>query len=61
MRWKLLDASGFAQMTEAHKAQTRTDMESQTSVLVGSAMLYLARAQMLTKPLSTSIPSSAKS
>lgn len=50
---KVLDASGFAQMTEAHKAQIRTDMESQTSVLVGNALLYLARAQMLTKsPLS---------
>ena len=46
---KVLDASGFAQMTGAHRAQIRTDMESQKSVLVGDAMLYLARAEMLTK------------
>ena len=50
---KLLDASSFAQMTEAQKAKIRADMESQTSVLVGNALLYLAPAQTLTKsPLS---------
>ena len=50
---KVLNASSFAHMTEAQRAKIRADMESQTSVLVGNAVLYLARAQTLTKsPLS---------
>jgi len=49
----VLNASGFAEMTEAQKAKIRSDMESQTSVLVGNALLYLAPARTLTKsPLS---------
>ena len=49
----IIDASGFAEMKEAQRAKVRSDMESQTSVLVGNALLYLAPARMLTKsPLS---------
>ncbi len=50
---KMLDVSGFAEMTEAQRAKIRSDMESQTSVLIGNALLYLAPARTLTKsPLS---------
>ena len=50
---EILDASGFAEMTEEQRAKIRSDMESQTSVLVGNALLYLAPARTLTKsPLS---------
>ncbi len=44
-----LDASGFAEMTEPQRAKVRTDMDSQTEVLIGNALLYLAPAQTLTK------------
>lgn len=48
-----LDASNFAGMTEDQKAQVRTAMESQASVLLGNALLFLGRAETLTKsPLS---------
>ena len=50
---KMLDVSGFAEMTEAQRTKIRSDMESHTSVLVGNALLYLAPARTLTKsPLS---------
>ena len=40
-------------MTEAQRAKVRSDMESQSSGLVGNALLYLAPARTLTKsPLS---------
>lgn len=49
----VLDASGFAEMTEAQRAEIRAEMESQTSALIGNALLYLAPARTLTKsPLS---------
>ena len=40
-------------MAEAQRAEIRSAMESQSSVLVGNALLYLAPAKTLTKsPLS---------
>lgn len=49
----VIDASGFAEMTEAQRMKVRSDMESQSSVLVGNSLLYLAPAGSLTKsPLS---------
>jgi hypothetical protein len=48
-----LDASNFAEMTEGQKAQVRSGMESQTSVLAGNSLLFLGPAKTLTKsPLS---------
>ena len=49
----ILDASNFADMTEAQKAKIRSDMESQTAVLTGDSLLFLGRGEALTKsPLS---------
>ena len=48
-----LNASNFADMTEAQKTRVRSEMESQTSVLAGSSLLFLGLAGALTKsPLS---------
>lgn len=50
---KVVDASGFAEMTEKQRAKIRSNIENRTSVLVGNALLYLAPARILTKsPLS---------
>jgi hypothetical protein len=50
---RILDASGFAEMTEVQRAKIRAEMEHQTAVLAGNALLYLAPARLLTKsPLS---------
>ena len=46
-RCKTIDASGFADMTEAQRATVRAQMESQTAVLLGNALLYLAPAAAL--------------
>jgi hypothetical protein len=49
----ILDASNFAGMTEVQRANIRSAMESQTSLLVGNSVLFLGPARALTKsPLS---------
>ena len=43
----IIDASTFADMTEAEKAMVRSEMESRTSALAGNSVLYLGPAGAL--------------
>lgn len=49
----VINASNFEHMTDAQKTKVRSEMESQTAVLDGDALLFLGAAGALTKsPLS---------
>lgn len=49
----VINASNFENMTDAQKTKVRAEMESQTAVLAGNALLFLGAAGLLTKsPLS---------
>lgn len=49
----VINASNFENMTDAQRTKVRAEMESQTAVLAGNALLFLGAAGALTKsPLS---------